>query len=199
MNSRQARGASTQLGGRARCWLTARVPPHNSRAHMRSCLSRSSSDGAPHPLTHAPPRPAAIRPLSASHQCPASTTTTLTMAAVARSDCDACKPGFGSARIDLSAPACSICASGLWSPGFVSGGRACAACPRPDGFTGRMVSRRVSGGGWRGRGCMQRELVLVPLPLNVCGGARTRLYVSAACRLGSQLPPMTGAPAVLAS
>jgi hypothetical protein len=78
-------------------------------------------------------------------QCPAGTITTVMQAADAISHCDACRPGFGSASINASAPSCSICGSGYYSPGRVVGGSPCQACPRPVGFTGLMVSRKVGG------------------------------------------------------
>lgn len=74
--------------------------------------------------------------------CPAGTTTTSTIALKALSECDACRPGFGAAAIDAAAPACGACASGTFSPGYVRGGGACKACPKPDGYDGKMVSRR---------------------------------------------------------
>jgi hypothetical protein len=76
-------------------------------------------------------------------RCPAGTTTTLTFAPAALSDCDACRPGFGAAAIDPASPACGLCGSGTYAFGYVQGGAACEACPKPDGYDGRMVSRRV--------------------------------------------------------
>lgn len=76
--------------------------------------------------------------------CPSGTTTTITMAAVARTDCDQCRPGFGAASITLSSPQCTICPSGEYSPGYATGGAACVACPKPSLFNGLMVSRNVS-------------------------------------------------------
>ncbi|KAI8467373.1 MAG: hypothetical protein J3K34DRAFT_523771 [Monoraphidium minutum] len=85
-------------------------------------------------------------------QCPNATTTTIVFAAGELSDCDACRPGFGSnTSINLEAPLCTICASGTYSPGFVSGGAACTACPKPSGYTGNMVSRR---GVWTPEECV---------------------------------------------
>jgi hypothetical protein len=77
-------------------------------------------------------------------RCPSGTTTTITIASAFRSDCDACRAGFGAAAIDLSSPNCTICASGKYSFGYVTGGQDCVDCPKPDGYTGLMVSRRVS-------------------------------------------------------
>ncbi|KAI8470025.1 MAG: hypothetical protein J3K34DRAFT_521703 [Monoraphidium minutum] len=75
--------------------------------------------------------------------CPSGTTTSaVALAATAESDCDACRPGFGAASINLAQPECAACESGTWSGGRVSGGAACEAYPKPDGYTGRMVSRR---------------------------------------------------------
>jgi hypothetical protein len=88
-------------------------------------------------------------------QCPAGTSTTITMAAVAQTDCDTCRPGFGTGTADgkialgsLSNSSCSLCASGTYSPGFTQGGANCTACPTTQNFTGTMVSRRVRGA-WR--------------------------------------------------
>ncbi|KIZ04286.1 hypothetical protein MNEG_3672 [Monoraphidium neglectum] len=82
-------------------------------------------------------------------QCPAGTSTTITMAAVAQTDCDTCRPGFGTGTADgkialgsLSNSSCSLCASGTYSPGFTQGGANCTACPTTQNFTGTMVSRR---------------------------------------------------------
>ena len=79
--------------------------------------------------------------------CPAATTTTIVSGATALSDCDACDPGFGRASTNLSAPSCTICPTGEFSPGLVSGGAACgAACPNPALFDAAgdvMVSRPV--------------------------------------------------------
>lgn len=83
--------------------------------------------------------------------CPVGTTTTVIIAAEAASECDACLPGYGNATIDAAAPACGLCASGTYSFGYVQGGAACEACPKPDGYTGDMVSRKVGGRGHRGR------------------------------------------------
>ena len=76
--------------------------------------------------------------------CPAGTTTTITMAATARSDCDSCRPGFGTASINLANPSCAMCSSGAYSAGYNKGGQSCAACPKPELFSGTMVSRNVS-------------------------------------------------------
>ena len=76
-------------------------------------------------------------------QCPSGTTTTITIASVARSDCDSCRPGFGNAAINLANPSCSICTTGTYSAGYTTGGAACSACPKPSLFTGTMVSREV--------------------------------------------------------
>lgn len=73
--------------------------------------------------------------------CAAGTTTSITEGATALSDCDACKPGFGGVIADLSAPTCTKCTSGFYSPGNVKGGANCTACPKPSLFTGKMVSR----------------------------------------------------------
>jgi hypothetical protein len=81
--------------------------------------------------------------------CPASTTTTIVSGATARSDCDACDPGYGVATtgtLNLASPSCTICASGTYAPGFVKGGEACSACPKPELFNQAadiMVSRLV--------------------------------------------------------
>lgn len=79
---------------------------------------------------------------SACVKCPNGTTSTLTIRAVALSDCDACRPGFGNAAVEPAAPGCALCASGTWSFGYVQGGKACEPCPRPTGYNGSMVSRR---------------------------------------------------------
>lgn len=75
--------------------------------------------------------------------CPRGTSTTKRQAALLRSDCDTCKPGFGllSGVITLSNPGCDRCAAGTYSSGFVYGGQTCAACPKPAGYSGSMVSR----------------------------------------------------------
>lgn len=75
-------------------------------------------------------------------QCPNGTTTTVAMAATEESDCDACRPGYGNAVIDLESPECTICSSGTYSKGAVKGGAACAQCPHPFKFSGKMVSRQ---------------------------------------------------------
>ena len=74
-------------------------------------------------------------------QCPNGTTTTITIAAVAKSDCNACRAGFGSSSVNLAAPACGMCDSGTYSPGFIAGGAACLTCPTLEHFTGLMVTR----------------------------------------------------------
>ncbi|GBF88751.1 hypothetical protein Rsub_01652 [Raphidocelis subcapitata] len=79
---------------------------------------------------------------SACVKCPSGTTTTLTFAPTALSDCDACRTGFGAAAISGTAPACAICESGTYSFGHTSGGQDCQPCPSPDGYSGAMVSRR---------------------------------------------------------
>ena len=76
--------------------------------------------------------------------CPAGTTTTITMAATAQSDCDSCRPGFGTASINLANPSCAMCTSGAYSAGYNKGGQSCVACPKPELFSGTMVSRNVS-------------------------------------------------------
>ena len=85
-------------------------------------------------------------------QCPAGTSTTITMASVARSDCDTCRPGFGvgSGSINLANPSCSICVTGTYSPGFKAGGEMCSTCPQAQNFTGEMVSRQ---GAWTPEDC----------------------------------------------
>ena len=75
--------------------------------------------------------------------CPSGTTTTITMAATALSDCDSCRPGFGIGSVNLTSPSCTICSSGTYSAGYYTGGQACASCPKPSLFTGTMVSRQV--------------------------------------------------------
>jgi hypothetical protein len=75
--------------------------------------------------------------------CPSATTTSIEQGATERSDCDTCIPGYGAASINLQNPACAICESGFYSPGGIKGGEACAACAKPTGYTGNMVSRRV--------------------------------------------------------
>jgi hypothetical protein len=81
---------------------------------------------------------------SACLQCPAGTTSTANMALTHRSDCDACRPGFGSPGIDPAAPACAICPSGTYSFGMKKGGGECVACTKTKGYSGAMVSPRVS-------------------------------------------------------
>lgn len=69
------------------------------------------------------------------------------MAASSIADCNACRPGLGSAgTIDPLSPACSPCADGTFSAGRVPGGNNCTPCPQAPGYTGRMVSRAVSAG-----------------------------------------------------
>ena len=95
-------------------------------------------------------------------QCPAGTTTTLVSGATALTDCNACIPGYGNPSGSIanpSAPSCGACSSGFYSPGGFVGGQSCTACPKPSLFTGKMVSRAVSGrldgrsgGGWRAAG-----------------------------------------------
>ena len=86
---------------------------------------------------------AAVGP-GACVQCPATTTTSLLWRATSLADCDACQPGFGNPAIDPARPACSLCPSGTFSIGRKAGGSACEPCPKPVGFSGRMVSRRGS-------------------------------------------------------
>ena len=81
---------------------------------------------------------------SACVQCPSSTTTSLLWRATSLADCDACQPGFSNPAIDAARPACSLCPSGTFSIGRKAGGSACEPCPKPVGFSGRMVSRRGS-------------------------------------------------------
>ncbi|KAI8470423.1 MAG: hypothetical protein J3K34DRAFT_521329 [Monoraphidium minutum] len=91
-------------------------------------------------------------------QCPAGTSTTITMAAVNKTDCDTCRPGFGAATTsgkinvtDINATIeCTICASGTYSPGFYAGGANCTVCPKTQNFTGTMVSRE---GAWSPEEC----------------------------------------------
>lgn len=87
-------------------------------------------------------------------QCPNGTTTTITMAATAKSDCDTCLPGLGAASINLAAPACTPCTSGTYATGNIRGGANCTACPLPAMFTGKMVSRRVGSEG-RAQACLK--------------------------------------------
>lgn len=75
-------------------------------------------------------------------KCPNGTTTTLAIRSSELSDCDACRPGFGNDALDLASPGCALCPSGTWSYGYVLGGKACEACPRPANYAGDMVSRR---------------------------------------------------------
>lgn len=81
---------------------------------------------------------------SACTKCPDGTWTSTDSGAVALSDCDVCRPGFGAddGAISTSGPSCQICPSGTFSPGKVRGGAPCQACPNPSGFLGRMVSRQ---------------------------------------------------------
>ncbi|KAI8470468.1 MAG: hypothetical protein J3K34DRAFT_420601 [Monoraphidium minutum] len=91
-------------------------------------------------------------------QCPAGTSTTITMAAVNKTDCDTCRPGFGAATASgkvnvtdkTAAIECAICPSGTYSPGFYAGGANCTACPTTQNFTGTMVSRE---GAWSPEEC----------------------------------------------
>ena len=76
--------------------------------------------------------------------CPLGTTTTTILASVMLSDCDACRPGFGSASINESNPVCEMCGTGTYSLGGQKYGKDCVDCPKPSGFTGQMVSRDVS-------------------------------------------------------
>ena len=81
-------------------------------------------------------------------QCPAGTTTTLVSGATALTDCNACIPGYGNPSGSIanpSAPSCGACSSGFYSPGGFVGGQYCSVCPKPSLFTGKMVSRPVSG------------------------------------------------------
>jgi hypothetical protein len=91
---------------------------------------------------------------AACTKCPASTTSTLITAAKELTDCDSCRPGFGNYTLGPDgAPSCSVCPTGAFSLGFTHLGGMCQPCPRPLGFTGLMVSRRVSGrGGKKGGG-----------------------------------------------
>ena len=75
-------------------------------------------------------------------QCPTGTSTTMARAAVAKSDCNTCRPGFGvtGGAISPSAPACTACGSGTFSSGYVAGGQPCKDCPKAANFTGKMVS-----------------------------------------------------------
>ena len=75
--------------------------------------------------------------------CPTGTSTSMARAAVARSDCNVCRPGFGGV-VDLANPRCGACTSGFWSSGYKSGGQACEVCPKSANFTGKMVSMAVS-------------------------------------------------------
>lgn len=82
---------------------------------------------------------------SACVKCPDGTTSTMVNAASQISDCDACRPGFGtgsSGVLNASSPWCAVCESGTYAPGNVRGGEVCQPCPHPAEFTGRMVSRR---------------------------------------------------------
>jgi len=92
-------------------------------------------------------------------QCPSGTTTTITIASAMLSDCDTCRAGFGIEAVNLTAPSCTICPSGTYSFGYVSGGQECMECPKPDGYTGSMASRRVSAlvwlGGWLAGLCLE--------------------------------------------
>lgn len=90
-------------------------------------------------------------------RCPLGTSTTVTYGAVAKTDCDACRPGFGVSALDgkivlpeVSDASCVICGSGEVSAGYASGGQRCLPCPQAQNFSGRMVSRKV--GGRRGSG-----------------------------------------------
>ena len=80
---------------------------------------------------------------AACQLCPTGTSTSMARAAVARSDCNVCRPGFGGV-VDLANPRCGACTSGFWSSGYKSGGQACEACPKSANFTGKMVSMAVS-------------------------------------------------------
>jgi hypothetical protein len=75
-------------------------------------------------------------------KCVSGTTTSLMAGAIAESDCDTCRPGFGG-DVDVSAPSCTLCTSDYYSPGYTPGGQDCVACPHPESFSGKMVSRNV--------------------------------------------------------
>jgi len=78
-------------------------------------------------------------------QCPSGTTTTATLAAGELSQCDVCRPGFGDYSVNATgSPSCTICPSGTYSFGFTHEGGSCVPCAKPAGYTGAMVSRRVS-------------------------------------------------------
>jgi hypothetical protein len=73
--------------------------------------------------------------------CPLGTTTSVSSGAIARTDCDSCRAGFGAASIDLSNPSCTICGTGKYAMGVAVGPAACADCTKPSDYTGAMVSR----------------------------------------------------------
>jgi hypothetical protein len=119
--------------------------------------------------------------------CPSGTTTVGYGGAIQASDCRACAPGYGSAGIDPASPSCGLCSSGTFSPGNRAGGAPCQACPRPSGFSGKMVSRpvrarrrpargRISG---RGRGG-------APLWPRVAGWAQQARGMHARTQCGTQ-------------
>lgn len=86
-------------------------------------------------------------------QCPAGQSTSLAMAAISASQCDVCRPGFGanSTTGAIGDGGCSICNSGYYSPGYKAGGQNCGACPKPENYTGKMVSRS---GAWSPEECV---------------------------------------------
>jgi hypothetical protein len=118
----------------------------------------------------------------ACDKCLSGTTTSLMAGAIANSDCDTCRPGFGGA-VDVNNPSCTLCTSGYYSPGYTPGGQDCVICPNPESFSGKMVSRNVRTGVWgpacfacmlrfclpRGccRGCQYPSRLLAPDPLPV--------------------------------
>lgn len=125
--------------------------------------------------------------------CPDGTSTTVLGAASGLADCDACQPGYGtSVPIDPAAPTCALCASGSYSPGRVSGGKPCTPCPKPQYFTGDMVTRIVSAtrartnGGMTG--CSTIRLAARCLASSPC---------SAFAHLGAESIPLIASPALL--
>ena len=94
-------------------------------------------------------------------QCPHHSTTSITLAAIQESDCDTCLAGYGVAdhganpakdySVVHTSHECALCGYGTYSVGIPTdsgspatvGGQTCAACIKPTGYTGAMVSPKV--------------------------------------------------------
>jgi hypothetical protein len=124
------------------------LPAARARAPASARLAQTKSRNLNPPPS---PPPSPIKPRRSTYKftfgpgpcstCSSGTTTPAgRRGAVAASECSSCKPGYGGWNPGTTgAASCGICGGGgNYGVGYLAGGPACALCPQPANYTGKM-------------------------------------------------------------